>query len=155
MKILVFSDSHGVLEPMLALAAGCSPQLIIHLGDGAGDIKRLKKELPDIPVINVRGNCDSLSTLPEREITELLGHRLFLTHGHRCNVKFGTDALLTNAVCAGADIVMYGHTHIPDCRRENGLFILNPGSIGFNRSYALLELEENETPRAELFLYQK
>lgn len=153
MKILVFSDSHGVLEPMLALAADYSPQLIIHLGDGAGDIKRLKKELPDTPVINVRGNCDSLSTLPEREITELCGHRLFLTHGHRYNVKFGTDSLLTNAVCAGADIVMYGHTHIPDCRLENGLLILNPGSIGFNRSYALLELKENETPGAELLQY--
>lgn len=155
MKILVFSDSHGVLEPMLSLTAEHSPQLIIHLGDGAGDIKRLKKELPGIPVINVRGNCDSLSTLPEREITELLGHRLFLTHGHRYSVKYGTDSLLTAAMCAGADIVMYGHTHIPDCRQENGLLILNPGSIGYNRSFALLELEENETPRAELLLYQK
>lgn len=152
MKILVFSDSHGYAGYMLEAARRCAPDAVIHLGDGAGDLSALKKELPRTPVINVRGNCDSDISVPERRIIELSGSRLFICHGHRYGVKLSLDGLLTSAMCAGADAVLFGHTHIPCLRTENGLLILNPGSVGRGRSpsCAVLTLEEGAAPRAEL-----
>jgi putative phosphoesterase len=152
MLIAVFSDSHGAVEPMLAAAKKYSPDLIIHLGDYSGDANELKKELPGTPIKNVQGNCDFVSDAPEREIFQLCGKTFFLAHGHRYGVKSGTDALLTTAMCAGADIVMYGHTHIADLRSEGNMLVLNPGSVGRGRpkSFALLSLEEGAEPTAEI-----
>lgn len=152
MKILVFSDSHGHVEHMSRCAGKLAPDTIIHLGDGTCDVSALKKELPRTPVVNVRGNCDSDKSVSELEIIEFSGHRLFVCHGHRYGVKLSLGGFLTSAMCAGADVALYGHTHIPDLRTERGILILNPGSIGRGRcpTCALLTLEEGVSPRAEL-----
>ncbi len=152
MKILVFSDSHGYTSHMLRCAENLHPDTIIHLGDGSCDVKMLKKESPHTPVIGVRGNCDFGRSLPEREIIELSGHRLFICHGHVYGVKLSLDSFLTNAMCAGADVALYGHTHVPDLRTQRGILILNPGSIGRGPrpSCALLTLEEGRPAHAEL-----
>ena len=51
----------------------------------------------------------------------------------------------------GCDMLIYGHTHIPDYQvLEDGFIILNPGSISLprqsdmNRTYAVLEIEDKE-----------
>lgn len=152
MKILVLSDSHGHIENMSRCAGKLSPDTIIHLGDCTCDISALKKELPRTPIVNVRGNCDSDNTVSELEIIELSGHRLFICHGHRYGVKLSLDGFLTSAMCSGAAVALYGHTHIPDLRTENGILILNPGSVGRGRrpTCALLSLEEGVPPRAAI-----
>ena len=56
--------------------------------------------------------------------------RLYMTHGHKHRVKSMMGLLTSAARVARVQAVLYGHTHIPDCRYEDGLWILNPGSSG-------------------------
>ena len=50
--------------------------------------------------------------------------------------------LIKDAQDCGVQAVLYGHTHIPDCRLEDGLWILNPGSCGYgSRTGAVIETE--------------
>ena len=69
---------------------------------------------------------------------------LYLTHGHRHSVKSTLGSLLRDARASGAAAVLYGHTHQPDCHREeDGLWVLNPGSCGYyGGSAGLLELRD-------------
>ena len=50
-------------------------------------------------------------------------------HGHAEHVKYGTDELICRARQEGADIVLYGHTHSGVTAYDDGLYIMNPGSI--------------------------
>ena len=70
------------------------------------------------------------------------GVRVYMTHGHRHQVKLSTGILLKDARAAKADIVLYGHTHAADCHREDdGLWVMNPGSCGyFGGSAGVIEL---------------
>jgi predicted phosphodiesterase len=55
-----------------------------------------------------------------------------MTHGHKHSVKSYLGALLRDARASSVDAVLYGHTHIQDCHREeDGLWVLNPGSSGY------------------------
>ena len=147
MEILVFSDSHGRVEGMRrALTLQVKrPDLILHTGDGAGDLEYLQTR--GVPTLAVRGNCDLFTVsahLTEDFVFEELGHKILMTHGHRYGIKGGMGGLLTHAVEIGADIVLFGHTHIPhescipvgetigDKILTRPLYLFNPGSIGRN-----------------------
>ena len=41
MRIAVFSDSHGVREPMLAAIEEQKPDMVLHLGDSVRDSKAI------------------------------------------------------------------------------------------------------------------
>ncbi len=131
MKILIFSDSHNGLGFMRECLLMLKPDKMIHLGDYYDDGQDISHEFPGIPMFQVTGNCDQFrfclngaSTLLET----LGGVRLYMTHGHRQDVKNGTQRLIQEAREAGAQAVLYGHTHRAECRQEGELWILNPGS---------------------------
>ena len=54
---------------------------------------------------------------------------------------FGTPFLI-RPIEHGADIVLYGHTHIKDCHRDGDLWVLNPGSA--RSTYALVTVRDNK-----------
>ena len=58
MRILVLSDSHGVMRYMEQAAERERPDLILHLGDYERDAERLASRYPEYPVRSVPGNCD-------------------------------------------------------------------------------------------------
>ena len=145
MKILVFSDSHASLHFMLRCAAKVKPDALIHLGDYFDDGEVLAEEFPQIPFYQVPGNCDRYRTpLGAHEILILpvLGVKLYMTHGHLQGVKHSLDTAIQNAIAAEADVLLYGHTHVPyekiypvgakiaDTCVKKPLLILCPGSIG-------------------------
>lgn len=149
MKILVLSDSHSAMRYMRDCIEAVRPNAVIHLGDYFDDAAVMKEEYPDIPFYRVPGNCDRyrcLPTDPEILLETVGGVRLYMTHGHRHAVKQTTGLLLKAAREAKADAVLYGHTHIADCRREDdGLWVLNPGSCGYyGGSAGLLEVENRK-----------
>ena len=155
MKILVFSDSHSALSFMFRCTAAVKPDALIHLGDYYDDGEALKEEFPDIPFYQVPGNCDRYrAPIGAREILILpvLGAKLYMTHGHRHNVKFFTSSLLADARKAKVNAVLYGHTHIADCYREpDGLWVMNPGSAGFySGSAGLIEIENGKIRECRL-----
>ena len=135
MTILVLSDSHSTLRFMRQCVQAVKPNALIHLGDYFDDAVVLKEEYPQILVYQVPGNCDRYRCppgLPEILVENICGVRVYMTHGHRHQVKMSIGLLLKDARAAKADIVLYGHTHAADCHREDdGLWVMNPGSCGY------------------------
>lgn len=135
MTILILSDSHSTLRFMRLCAQTIQPDAIIHLGDYFDDGEVLSEEFSGIPFYQVPGNCDRYRCppgQPEILIDRICGVNLYLTHGHRHQVKSGIGALLRDARAANVDAVLYGHTHIADCHvEEDGLWVMNPGSCGY------------------------
>ena len=142
MQILVFSDSHHVTSPMEQIVRELKPDLILHLGDCDSDARALAELFPHIPLRMVRGNCDLLSQSPLLEDFVLAGRRIVMAHGHRYDVKSTYTALCDMGRSLGADILLFGHTHIPHCEQLGAMHLLNPGSA--RESCALIQIQDGE-----------
>lgn len=145
MKISVFSDSHGVTENIIRAVSRDAPDLIVHLGDFSRDAELISKKFPDIALRAVCGNCDAASRFPEAEAFRLGSVKLFITHGHRYGVKTGLTPLLNAAKFSGAELVLYGHTHIAVNFETAGMRVLNPGAACDRDfpSYARISIDDN------------
>lgn len=143
MKIIVFSDSHGNIGPMLAAVSHYKPDMILHLGDHIWDADCFKKM--SIPMRRVRGNCDFGSVDIENDTVVINGIRIIMTHGHRYTVKAGLGPLMNLGRSAKADILLFGHTHIPLREEREGIVLMNPGTAGVGRQITcgLLRLGED------------
>jgi len=142
MNILVFSDSHGETALMADMVRKVSPDCIVHLGDYDKDAKALRTRFPDIPLHMVRGNCDVLSSASDLEEIILAEKKVILTHGHPYHVKENYQALTNMGHCAGADLLLFGHTHIPYYEQVGNMHVLNPGSA--QKSCALVRIQDGE-----------
>lgn len=145
MKILVLSDSHSAIAFMRSCVDAVRPDALIHLGDYFDDGQVLAEEYPGIPFYQVPGNCDRYRCpmdVQEIRIEPVLGVPLYMTHGHRHNVKLSTARLIRDARESRSAAVLYGHTHMAECRQEpDGMWVLNPGSCGyFGGSAGLIEV---------------
>lgn len=146
MRILILSDSHSSLRFMRKCVEKVNPDAIVHLGDYYDDGETLSQEYPHIPLHQVAGNCDRYRCpIHAREMLcyPLGGVSVYMTHGHNQRVKSSIGGLVAEARRYEAQVALYGHTHIPDCHREeDGLWVLNPGSAG--RSAGILETNGQE-----------
>lgn len=163
MRFLVLSDSHGkrdaVRTALLRTHTHRFPiDAVLFLGDGVSDLDSTVEG--NIACFSVRGNCDFYPvTAQKEEILTFEGHRLFLAHGDQFSVAYGRERIAQYAYLRGADIVLYGHTHVPeetylptgsmlgDTVNDYPMYILNPGSIGAPRGgstagYGVLELSD-------------
>ena len=148
MKILIVSDTHrqnGNLCKVLAMV-GDYIDMLIHLGDVEEDVRRLRAIDPDLPIRNVRGNCDFGSRSKAVDILTLGKAKILFCHGHTMFVGAGTDTLEAAAREAGCCVALYGHTHISDCRYKDGLYLMNPGSPAQPRdgkkSYGIIDITD-------------
>ncbi len=146
MKILVLSDSHSGLRIMRRAVSCVHPDVMIHLGDYYEDGSVIAEENPNIVMHQVPGNCDQFRCLPQ--VPEILcyeigGVRMYMTHGHRHRVKESIGRLVAAARAEGAEIALYGHTHVPDCHQEaDGLWVMNPGTCGYaGGTVGLIEIQ--------------
>lgn len=154
MRILIFSDSHNFDGNMKnALARNHNRfDLCIHLGDGCREFEAAGEGYSPITFVTVNGNGEDFfgSGRVNETVLDLDGYRIFITHGHRYNVKFGYDRLIYRAAEKECDIALFGHTHIPYNKYmpelgKRGLYLFNPGSIsrpplGQKPSYGVLEI---------------
>lgn len=145
MQIVLASDTHGRNEKLTSLEQEY-PQasLYLHTGDWGGNPV-------DYPHwIGVKGNCDAAGyDLPWTRIVEAAGHKILLIHGQQFDARSRIDGLANLARKEGCDIVVFGHTHVPQIVNRNGILIINPGSLarsrdGMGMSYALLNLDGNQ-----------
>lgn len=146
MRIVVISDTHRDFHGLYELVEqqkSCT-DLFVHLGDGERELEDLLALMPDLPLRRVQGNCDLCSLAPEKDLVQAEGIRLFITHGHLYHVKYSLEALIEEARMLHASIALYGHTHCPYYHYEDGLHILNPGSLSqpraSTRSYGVIEV---------------
>lgn len=133
MKILVTGDTHGDNRLILECMLKERPDSIIHLGDYTKDAEILFKAL-DIPIDIVRGNGDFEGNYSMEEVLKISGKKIFITHGHKYGVKQGIDKIYYKAMEVGADIALFGHTHVPLLLKESNIYIMNPGSPSLPRS---------------------
>lgn len=146
MRILVISDSHGkYISVEKVLLREPQAEIVIHLGDGAFDLLDCKDDFPEKMFVAVRGNCDFGTELPLSELRSFSGVRIFFTHGHMYEVKFGLPKLINTAMYNEADIVLFGHTHNAVVDYIDGLHIMNPGSLGAGYSqcsYGIIDITD-------------
>lgn len=148
MRIVVISDSHGrgsIVDRILRREKDA--RAVIFLGDVVTDIEDFTYEYTDKKFYIVSGNCDMFCNYPYSTIEKIAGLNIFITHGHTLGVKGGTDALAATARNAGCKIALYGHTHVPDIKYDDGLYVVNPGSCARSRdggnSYAVIDIRDN------------
>lgn len=140
MKVLILSDTHGLLRPEVIEQIKIS-DAVIHGGDF--DTKALRDKIkslikPDASLFAVRGNNDrALPELPDSLAFELCGISIFLIHNKR-DIPKNTDT----------DIIIFGHSHKYYEETVNGQLWLNPGSCGkrrFNLPLTMAVLNINES----------
>ncbi len=161
MKWLIASDLHGsaeTCERLLSAFVREGADRILFLGDilyhgprndlpCGYDPKRTIRLLNEKKNIFscVRGNCDTevdqmvldFPILADYALIPLENRTLFATHGHHYNGSKLPPLL-------PGDVLLHGHTHIPLWDKQDGIFVLNPGSVtipkgGSERGYMTFE----------------
>lgn len=137
-KILVVSDNHGSMRNLELVLDQWIDQVdaLVHCGDSEYSVSYLKS-LADVPIYLAEGNCDYGFGKDADSIFEFEGHVCYVTHGHRYGANWGDEGLVERALEMGADILFYGHTHVPayNIYEEENVTVLNPGSIARPRQY--------------------
>ncbi len=105
--------------------------MILHAGDvvnpGFLDL------FGDIPVYAVRGNMDPpMVGVPPRRVLTAEGFRIGLIHGWGSLTSL-EQQVLQEFHGQSLDCLVYGHSHVPVCRRTQGLLLFNPGSAADRR----------------------
>ena len=149
MRLLVFSDSHGKWDRMKEIMERSEFDAVLFLGDGLRDFDRISADYNGKALlISVKGNCDSYDGTPDERILTLDGVKILMLHGHTRGVKHGLETLEAYGRVVGADLLLYGHTHVPFARYvseyDRPYYVFNPGSVGAHRydgaSYGFIEL---------------
>ena len=142
MRVLVASDTHGdVYALQQAVLRQPKAEVVIHLGDGYDDWQQVKLQFPEKAFYGVRGNNDWGCMAPLDDEIYLLKKHIVYTHGHTHHVKYGLYDLISDARSQKADVLLYGHTHQSECRYEDGLYIVNPGSLhGSMGTFAIIDI---------------
>lgn len=147
-RYFVISDTHGSIDQAVRigqlLCEASPPDGLIHLGDFADDAQRIARRL-GLHAEAVSGNMDGLTSVPEHKIWDSPYGPVLLTHGHRQGVKRDLSRLLYRALELDCRAAIFGHTHVPVFTCEQGVYLLNPGSLtrpALGRpSYAMLEID--------------
>ncbi|MEL9990455.1 MAG: metallophosphoesterase [Thermoproteus sp.] len=167
MLVGVISDSHDNLEAIRSAARLFKARgvgLVVHAGDWVAPFsaKALREALgPEPRIVGVWGNNEGELLYFQRVASqfnvEILGDAgLLEIGGRRIGVYHGTSELLTKAMIKSGmfDVVVYGHTHKVDVRREGSTLVVNPGELcGYltgRRTVALVDLERLEAEVVEI-----
>jgi uncharacterized protein len=165
-KLLVFSDSHGNVRALKAVFNWAKDHIppndtilaAAFLGDGISDLEHAADETgfyTDWKL--VMGNNDFGVSMTETLAFDFAEHHFFMCHGHRYNLYSGYSFLVNAAKNAGADIALFGHSHIPHYKIVNGITFINPGSVGRPRSnkigasFAVIECPDNKPVSVKFF----
>lgn len=163
-RILLISDSHGAFNLLkeIIMQNGKNVDCLVFCGDGSYDIskiledaeknKELQKSIPDILAL-VRGNGDPTRLfykdfrLPSEIIFSASNKNIFVTHGNKQGVYYGTEELVECAFSENCQLAFYGHTHIPDESNQK-VYVVNSGSVGNPRrnsphSFAIVEITKD------------
>lgn len=128
-RILVMSDTHGnKVNIEKALRKFGDVDCIIHLGDYTRDAEYIRS-LTDKKVYSIKGNCD-ISGARREMLIHTEGKSILALHGHQQGVKSSLLQLGLYAAERGADLVLFGHTHIPIEEQYENIILYNPGSLG-------------------------
>lgn len=158
MRVLIVSDTHRRHETLEKILAEEEPfDMMIHCGDIEGEEEYIFNLTgPECACIMVPGNNDFLSNLPRERTVDIMGYKVWITHGHNHYVSLDTAIIEDEALSRGVNIVMFGHTHKPLVEHNNEVYLINPGSLTYPRqagrrpSYIVMDVEEGKEPEFEI-----
>lgn len=117
LQIAVIADTHNKFPASLVRAILNANQ-VWHLGDVCNpEILAPLRERQNLPVHVIRGNNDNWPEWPAELWFEFGQTRFLLVHQLPRKKQ-------------NADVVLFGHTHVPCCVKEGETLLLNPGTIG-------------------------
>jgi len=164
-KLLVLSDSHGCISALKAVLNWAKDRIppndticsTVFLGDGLSDLRPASDATGFYSDWNyIRGNNDYKHSIPDSAVLDFEDHRIFMCHGHRHGL-YGSYSLLVNSGRSNnANIVLFGHLHVPYYKNVNGILLINPGSVGRPRSrigasFSVIEFISGEIPKVEFW----
>jgi putative phosphoesterase len=124
-RIGIISDTHGLMRPEAERRLK-GVNHIIHAGDiGRPEIVDALRRIA--PVTAIRGNADSgawAREYPDTKIVRLAGKSIYVLHDLKA---------LQADPSAGVDVIISGHSHVPQIDTVGGVLYLNPGSAGRRR----------------------
>ncbi len=144
MKILIISDSH-LKNDWVQLTGDYD--IVIH----AGDHQMSREWIITHTDYYVDGNNDWGQQFQQTFTLEKL--KFLLVHGDEQHVKAKngvSDELIALARNQQADIIIFGHTHVPLITTMDDMTFINPGSISKPRllqgqkTYASLEIKDGQ-----------
>lgn len=143
-RLLIFSDTHHSINSCIKIIEETKPlSAVIHAGDCVEDAEDLKSIFPNIPIHYVKGNNDYFSSAPNSLCVNCGSKKIFIVHGHEQRVKY--EPSLSSLIRAGeereADLVVFGHTHMPCTEYHGKMTIINPGSVTYSGTYAIAEID--------------
>jgi uncharacterized protein len=171
-RLGLISDTHmpkrwkRLPDTVKAIFAGVD--LILHAGD-VGELWVLDELSQIAPVVAVHGNDETeaaKAALPYLQTIVAAGQRIVLTHGfyrdpeqeaamrrdNRWLPKF--DFIAGFGKAHGANVAVFGHSHVPMVTQHEGVWLVNPGAIASGSLYtrqaiqtvAVMTLESNMPP---------
>lgn len=167
MKIVVLSDVHGRGDRVYdVLALHGDADAVFFLGDGIRTLPYEECAARGRLFAGVRGNCDGWLLrdgsydYSEELLLNLGEYTVMMMHGHTHSVKSGVDRAARYAAARGANLLLYGHTHVAEeryfpegsvvdgVRLTHPLWVMNPGSLGEPRdgkpSYGLVQIRNGQ-----------
>jgi putative phosphoesterase len=151
----VMSDSHDNLTQIrkaVALFNGAKCDLVLHAGDMIAPFAARELAALGCPLKAVFGNCDGEKQGLEMAVEKfglIQEAPLIISHGDRqILIVHYHFSIATYASSGKYDVIVYGHTHKADIRREGRVLLLNPGETGGwltgQSTVALLDPERQE-----------
>lgn len=133
MKLGVISDTHKHivnLSKAVKFVKEMGVDKIIHLGDNYEDID----EIGERDVIRVPGVFSDVyqdKKIQNRRVENLGGWRFLLTHTISSHPNDLPEDLVPEDLIHAqkVQVVLYGHTHMPEIKQERGIIFLNPGHL--------------------------
>ncbi|MEM7534965.1 MAG: metallophosphoesterase family protein [Chloroflexota bacterium] len=143
--------------------------LLLHAGD-VGELWVLDQLSAIAPVIAVHGNDDTNDAqreLPYQQVITIGGQRILLWHSHFSDRVDEMDARRNDEIVpkfersiararrTGANIVVFGHWHVPLVYEDKGVLVINPGAIAsgspfthqIHKTAAILRLYADQSPQ--------
>lgn len=179
-RIGLISDTHMPHRwdklPQIVFDRFADVDLILHAGD-VGELWVLDQLGCCAPVIAVHGNdetAEATAALPYLQTIAVGGQRIVLTHAHYPDRKEELDSRKSDdwlpklqrradfAHQHQANIVVFGHTHIPMMTEFEGIWLINPGAIASAnevsrqriQTIAIMTLDESPVPQVEWITLQ-
>ena len=154
----IMADSHDnlfMIRKAILLFNEERCNLVIHAGDFVAPFSAKELESLNCPVKAVFGNCDGEKRGLEK-VLEGLGEvkkaPLAFTHQDLRFLVTHLNSPLKSYLAQGKyDVLIFGHTHRPEIRREQGALLINPGeSGGWLTGKSTVALLETKTLSAEI-----
>jgi len=132
MEIVVVSDSHGKLDVLQQIRdRHPKADAYLHCGDSETDETHLDG------YASVQGNNDMYYSYPEQRVIDMKECKILMIHGHQHYTHSRVADIAARAKRLGCTMAFYGHTHVFQTSIENGVLMVNPGSVYHNRDGSL------------------